>query len=300
MKIAFIVNSKIRHLKDFQKQFEICDHELKEHAECFYTRYPKHATDLAARILEFDIIVAVGGDGTLHEVINGVLDRASENKRSVPVVGLLPYGTANDFARAHKISKDVNGIFELISHKLWQPIDIGEMRHPEGPSYFINIADVGFGGEVVQRMHSGKFFFNKLPSNLKFLSAMTRSFISYRNKETRIVAENFFWEGRILTVVIANSSTFASGLQIAPHASINSGTFQIVIIGNISMFEYIRFLPKIREGEQIDHPEVHYLSSSQIEVTADELQHIEADGEFVGRLPLEIVCHPGKIRFILP
>ncbi len=300
MKIAFIVNSKVRKLQKFQSQFDQSKHELKEDSECFYTQFPQHATDLAARILEFDVVVAVGGDGTLHEVINGVLSPAVETGRSLPVVGLLPFGTANDFARVQNISNTVDGLFDLVAQKFWRNIDAGEILHSDGSSWFINIADAGFGGEVVQRMKSGGFIYNKMSSKIKFVSAITRSFISYKKEVCRIVVDDFSWEGKLLSVVVANSTTFGSGLQIAPNASIISGGFEVVVIGNITMLEYLRFLPKIRRGEIIIHPEVQYLTSQKVEIESDHVQHMEADGELIGTLPCKIICHPGKIRFVVP
>ncbi len=300
MKVAFIVNSKISKLDNFQSQFERSNHELKESSECFYTLFPQHATDLAARILEFDVVVAAGGDGTLHEVINGVLSPTVDMEGELPVIALLPFGTANDFARVRNISTSMDELFNLLQRKSWQSIDVGEILHTDGPSWFINIADAGFGGEVVQQMKSGGYFYKKLPSKIKFVSAITRSFIRYKKKVCRIIADNFKWEGKLLSVVVANSTTFGSGLEIAPNASITSGTFEIVVIGNISMLEYLRFLPKIRKSEFIIHPEVQYFTSTKIEIKSDHVQHMEADGELIGSLPCEIICHQGKLRFVVP
>jgi len=303
MRIAFIVNSRVRHLKKFRKQFSNCGHPLIRQSKCFYTEYAGHAVKLSfEHSSNYQILVAVGGDGTLHEVINGIMQAKIGSLSVPPAVALLPYGSANDFARQRKLSTSLDDLLQLIDSGSIQNIDVGriEKNDKNEDQYFINIADAGFGAEVVHRLNNFHGFYRRFPSGLKFMWAMTRAFLSYRKHHVKITMDQSEWSGPILSVIVANSSSFGSGLKIAPDADISDGMFEIVILGNVSFIDYMLNLLRVKKGRKIQHNDVHYLKSVNVGFEGITPIPVEADGEVAGSTPVKMVCLPGALQLYCP
>ena len=297
MRLAFIINSRIRLLQDFEVQFRTCDHELIRKSTRFYTQYPKHAIELSEQAGAYDILVAVGGDGTLNEVVNGVM-----NLETRPAVGQLPYGSANDFARERKLTNKLDAFLKMVDSGRARRVDVGQIKFPEESRlfHFINIADVGFGADVVNRLSKNDGWYSWFNSNIKFSIAIICAFFSYSHQYVTVKADNNSWEGKILSVIAANSRSFGSGLIIAPEAKITSGKFQLVILGDISLTDYFINLKRIKRGEKIKHSEVFYSEASVVKITGGSNLKVEADGELAGQLPAEIRCLPEALNFYCP
>lgn len=294
MRLAFIINSRIQRLQDFEIQFRTCDHGLIRNSTRFYTQYPKHAIELSEQAGEYDIIVAVGGDGTLNEVVNGLM-----NLETRPSVGLLPYGSANDFGRERKLTNKLNAFFKMVDSDCTSPVDVGQIKFPEESRiiHFINIADIGFGADVVYRLSKNNRWYSRLNSKIKFSIAIIRTFFSYSHQYVTVKADDNSWEGNILSVIVANSRSFGGGLIIAPEAKISSGKFQLIILGDISLIDYFIYLKRIRRGDKIRHSEAFYSESSVVKITGRSNLKVEADGELAGQLPAEIRCIPKALNF---
>ncbi len=297
MRLAFIINSLIRRLQDFEAQFRACDHELIKNSARFYTKYPKHAIKLAEQAGEYDVLVVVGGDGTLNEVVNGVM-----NQEVRPAIGLLPNGSANDFARERKLTNKLDAFLKMVDSGCASSVDVGQIRFPDEKRniYFINVADVGFGADVVNTLSKYDSWYNLFSSNIKFSIAIIRTFFSYSHQYVTVQADNNIWEGKILSVIAANSRSFGSGLIIAPEAEISDGKFQLVILGAISLKDYFINLKRIRRGERINHSEAFYSEASVINITGGSDLKVEADGEPAGQLPVKIRCIPEALLFYYP
>ena len=303
MRIAFIINSVIRDLKSFRRQYGSCIHPLLNESKCFYTEYAGHSVKLSFdHSRHFEILVAVGGDGTLHEVINGIMKAKIESLSVPPAVALLPYGSANDFARQRKLSASLDDLLQLIDSGSIQNIDVGriERNDKNEDQYFINIADAGFGAEVVRRLINFHGFYGRFPPGLKFMWAMTRAFLSYRKQHVKITMDQSDWSGPILSVIVANSSSFGSGLKIAPDADISDGMFEIVILGNVGFIDYLLNLLRVKKGRKIQHNDVHYLKSVKGGFEGITPILLEADGEVAGSTPVKMVCLPSALRLYFP
>ena len=171
------------------------------------------------------------------------------------------------------------------------------MKSENGIKYFINIADAGLGAEVVGTIDKSSKPFG---SSFAFYSTIFLKFFTYKKKRVRIELEDLTWEGSILSVVIANAKYFGSGLCIAPHASLTDGKLAIAIYGEITVIDYLRYLPKIRKGQFIKHKHVKYAESKIARIIPlDEPPYIEADGELVGPAEAVIEIMPKAIRFLM-
>lgn len=308
MRIAFIIKGNIRNKRGFYEDLSLVENtNLFEKVEVLESKHAGHAIELgkAAAEKEYDYIIAVGGDGTLHEVLNGYMLATNEKPElKAPTFGSLPYGTANDFSRSANLTGGVTQLLEMLEMEQIRKIDIGKIDYTdvEGAMktrYFINIADVGIGAHVVQKVNSSK---KRLGSNLTFLKAITETFLTYEQSVLKVKTDQGFeWKGKTLTFVAANGRYFGSGLCIAPDAKLDNGRFSLVLMGDVSIKDYLFNLRKVKKGIKIEHPGVSYLSASTIEITPELYScACEADGEFLGYAPLKIEAMYHHINFLLP
>ena len=206
-----------------------------------------------------DYLVAIGGDGMLNEVINGYMN-SDEALRENVTVGLLPYGTGNDFSKTIGMRNDIEQLAGLIENDQTQPVDIGEVQYKshEGVTktrYYINITDIGIGGLVVKTVNQSSKF---LGPDLTYKKAILQAFFTYKHAKVRLTSDSFQWEGPILCLCMANGRYFGSGMCIAPQADVSNGKIQLVIFGNVSLMDYLKNMSKIKKGEILEHPEIHY------------------------------------------
>jgi diacylglycerol kinase (ATP) len=284
------------------------EHEAKKYFadECeikFYaTTSSREAEVLAEKSIYdgTDYVIAVGGDGTMHEVINGIM-RVPKGKRENLIVGLLPVGSGNDFARTLHISTKLSELQELIKNEKTIQIDICKLEYKsindeDKIRYCINITDVGLGAEVAKRVNEGNKTYGP---NLAFFAATLISFFEYKRKKIKIEADEFSWSGNILLTALANGKYFGSGLGIAPHAVVDDGKIAITLVGNVSLFDYLKNLVRIRKCLPVNHPEVKYFQtdSCYIEPIGKECL-IEADGEMIGKIPLRATVLHNEIKFL--
>jgi len=303
MRISFIVNSRSRKFSSFTSEFEKSKHPLITDARILYTKSPGHARELAQEeAISSELIIAAGGDGTLHEVLNGMMASQELFGGKIPGLGLIPLGSANDFARIQNISNDLNRLIDSIEKGNFKKIDIGKIQlsYDNKTHYFINVADSGIGGEVVEKLEKRSFLKKYISSDVKFASAILRTFFSYRRKHVDILIDNKTQiNGRILTLVAANSSSFGSGLIVAPDAKIDDGKFQ-VLVGDISLWGYLTSMRKLKKGQKLTLKGVQYLEATQIKISGCSDLFTEADGELIGNGEVAITCIPGAIKFCLP
>lgn len=243
-----------------------------------------------------DRILAVGGDGTLNEVIHGIL---SSSRPETPCL-LYPAGTGNDWSRSFAPPVTPEDVRRRITSDEFQLIDAGSIRYTdeEGQKevrHFINIADAGMGANVVRKVNQRSKWAGP---QLTFFRAIAETFLTYRNTMVHAEFDNVKYDGPVRAIVIANGRFFGSGLCIAPDASPSDGLFSIVIIGDVSLFDYLRYLPSLRKGEFIHHPEVKYLAAASVRITSPAMMQIEADGEYLGFLPAQIDVLPAALRML--
>ncbi|MGB5402623.1 MAG: diacylglycerol kinase family protein [Robiginitalea sp.] len=301
MKIVFIVNSKnnraVKMLPGLERHFRQTN---PGPVQFLLTRRKKHAIDLALESAEngCDYMIAVGGDGTLHEVINGLL-QSSLPAHEYPIIGLLPCGSANDFARTAHVSDSMEDLVHLIETHTAQKIDLGQivLEQTGEVRYFINIAGAGLGGEVVQKMEQSP---RLLGPDLNYFWHIFTGFLRYIKKEVTCTGGSWKWQGRLLQMAVANGRCFGNALCVAPDARLDDGLFQVTIFGDLSVWDYLKNLGKLKKGIRIDHPKVTYNKAKEIWLESKTPLHIEADGEYVGLAPATLSVLPKAISFLMP
>jgi diacylglycerol kinase (ATP) len=259
-----------------------------------------HATALAREALHdgYEMVVAVGGDGTINEVVNGFFESGSLINPHA-VFGIAPGGTGCDFIKTMGIPKEFNSIIKTLRGRTVRRCDVGHFRcaDEEGGNlerYFINIADFGIGGEAVERVNRATKAFGGFTS---FLVGAVSTLLAYKSKMVRIqVDETYSDEVLINNVVIANGQYFGGGMWIAPNAVVDDGLFDILIIRHMNRLQSLANIPKIYKGTHIRHPNVTCMRGKSLVAESEETVLLDVEGEQIGRLPARFDIIPSAIN----
>ncbi len=242
-------------------------------------------------------LVCMGGDGTLNEVINGVM--AASSRRPEFELGFVPNGTGCDLVRTLPIPRDVRRAVDLIAAGQSRPLDLGRLRFRGhgGLSvhrYFHNITSFGLGGEVDARVNRTTKMFGPF---LSFIWATLVSILRYGKKQVRIRTETGFDSTvRVWNVAVANGQFHGGGMWVAPEARLDDGRFHVVVIGDLSLAGVFRNLHKLYNGRIGSIAQVTTVTASRIEADSDEAVLLDVDGEQPGTLPLSAEVVPGALR----
>lgn len=275
-----------KHLPEVLEKMEQAGYETSCHA----TTGEGDATKAASLAVErnYDLIVAVGGDGTLNEVVSGV--STFENR---PKIGLIPMGTTNDFARAVHIPRDINKAVDIILQGDSIPVDVGLM----GDRHFINIAG---GGRLTELTY-------EVPSKLKTVLGQMAYYLkgiemlpSIRSSRVRIEYDGNVFEDQAMMFLIGLTNSVGGFEKLAPDASINDGKFTLLILKEVNMAEFIRLATLALRGEHLSDPHVIYAKASKIAVTSDERVLLNLDGEYGGLLPATFENLAQHIEVMVP
>lgn len=302
MKVALILKGDIRALSHFHHAFR----ELQDALPGFEftlleSRAPGQSTALAESACEDnDYLVAVGGDGTIHEVLNGAM--AAPGK--TPPLGVLAYGTANDLVRTLGLRGNVAELTGLLAQDQRQRVDVGNIQYRDGDGqvqqrWFLNAADVGIGAEVVRHLDNRRQY---VSSNLHYLRSILRSLRSYKHRVLHVRSDRGLdWQGPSLALVAGNGRYFGAGLCVAPGARLDDGELCVTLVGNASTWDFVRNLGRLKRGQLLEHPEASYHQACHISVEHEgKAARVEADGELLGFTPVEIDVQPGALEFLMP
>ena len=240
------------------------------------TVYPGHAIELAKQASEesYDMVIAMGGDGTVHEVMNGIM-QAPEHKR--PILGVVPVGSGNDFAHGIGASKDSNHALRRALTGETSTVDLGLMTEENGrQEYFDNTLGIGFGAIVTIRSH-------KLPilrGFLMYLAAVIQTIIlDHHPMKMQIETDDQKWEQKVIYLVLCNGPREGGGFLIAPDAKIDDGIIHYAMITDVSRPMMFRIVPEVMKGTHGRFKQVRMGSCKKFTLIADRPLYIHADGE---------------------
>ncbi len=269
--------------------------------DVFETRTKHDAIGLASKAVDkyYDVVIAAGGDGTLNQVLNGML-RGREGNSKLPLIAVLPIGSGNDFARTLKITTDVQALIDKLVSLKYCNVDVGKIQYQSEEqktefSYFVNVVDAGMGPEVVSRLASSGRSFG---SEVAYYVAILSTFFSYKAMEVEIKTPEWRWKNKLRTVAVGNGKFYGNGLCIAPGAKPDDGIFSSFICGDVSVLEFIWYSFDLKNSKEIVHSKIKYASAKHIEFIAETPCRVEADGELLGLLPAVIDIIPARIKFL--
>ncbi len=300
MKIGIILNG-ISRKKNFFYTSIYPSLQQNFKAEVFETQHTQHAIELASTAVKekFDYILAAGGDGTLNQVLNGVmLHQQGEN--ILPTIGIIPLGTGNDFAKMCGLKPDATHISSLLTQNNAQPTDIGKLNclGENGETvakYFINVCSVGMGPEVVRRLVKSD---RSLGPTFTYLKAITETFFTHKPQKIHVNASNWEWQGKMRVLAIANGKSFGNAMFIAPEALPDDGLFSTFLATDMALLKFLLFLQLVKAKKKINNTAIMYNTSTTIEISSPEACPIEAEGEWMGWLPAKIEMLPKHINFL--
>ena len=304
--IAFIVNSKAGGGKVKRVWPGIEAQIQKMWGSSYAVRYPQSKAQTIECAREelrngAEMVVAVGGDGTLHDVVNGFFaDQQPINPRAA--LAVLALGTGADFIRSLAWPTQISEALARLRQPEIKTLDLGQASfiglsgQPES-QYFINILDFGMGGAVVDRVnHTTKFFGGKI----SFLWAIVTTLFTYQNKPVQFQIDGSLPQTqRINNFIIGNGKFFGGGLMPVPQAKLDDGYLDAVILGDLGLLEALRNLPKLRQGTHLDHPKLKCYPARRVEAQSAEPVWIDMDGELVGQLPIAIQVIPHALPFVV-
>jgi len=264
------------------------------------------ATRLAREALRegYQRIVAVGGDGTLNEVVNGFFDpETREPVNPEAILGMLPSGTGGDFRKSAGIPRAHATACALLARGDVRSVDCGRIDYHGGgapaPRWFVNIADCGLGGDVVHRVNKSR---KAAGGTATFLYHSMAALMRFGSRMVRVDVDGQVHEGPMQNVVVANGQYFGGGMRIAPEARLDDGLFDVVLTSDLGLRRSLAGLPKVYQGKHIGRPGVTHLRGRVVIVTPLEQRPIlfDVEGEQVGRAPATLTCLPGALRLCAP
>lgn len=306
MKTAFIVNPTAGEGR-LKKQWPGLLDAIRKRIprlDYSFTKGEKHATGITRQYLKkgFDLIVSVGGDGTLSECVNGFFENG---KKINPegMLGTLPFGRGCDLARNLSISKDPLLALDHLTGRHYRSLDVGRASfralsgHQE-TRYFLNIANVGLVSMAVDLSQQVPRI---LGSRISYLYGTLRGILTYQPKTViyRILPEGDC-EVKLLNPIIANGKYFGSGMKAAPKAEMSDGFFDCLVAPKMNLFDFLRYLPRLYTGDHQQGSKIDYFRTKLVEVFSKnkgDFVSVEMDGDTVGRLPATFEVLPKAIRF---
>jgi diacylglycerol kinase (ATP) len=247
-------------------------------------------------------IVVVGGDGTLNEAVNGFFDPTGNPIGAHATIGLLPSGTGGDFRKAAGIPGGLEAAARVIASGSSRVIDAGRIDFADGERrFFINIADCGMGGEVVERLNRSARKRGGARGTAMFLTTSLATLWGYRSRVARVEMDGATIERDVRSVVIANGRYFGGGMRIAPGAALDDGRFDVVLIGETGRTRALTGIPSLYRGRHIKRREVEVHRARLVRVTCEDPPMLfDVEGEQVGATPATLTCLPGAIRLCTP
>jgi YegS/Rv2252/BmrU family lipid kinase len=267
--------------------------------EYLITEAPGHAIELAESAASngYDILLSVGGDGTLHEVVNGVY---SAGRISNLPLGIIGTGTGSDYIRSVGISHHYQQACERVFNHEKMMLDIGLVEYMKNgqprSKIFVNFAGLGFDAEVVKATTQR---FKRLGSKMSYLAGLLSNFVLYRNKSVSLAVDGEAINNKMCTVLVSNGKYGGGSMMVAPQADLKDGLLDVIMINNISKPDLLLSLPRIYKGTHLTHPKVTTRKAREIRVETKQTAAVQADGELLGETPARFNILPGAMTLIV-
>jgi YegS/Rv2252/BmrU family lipid kinase len=277
--------------------------ELKRRAEALglvgqvlLSERPGQLTELAAEAARAgSLIVVVGGDGTLNEVVNGAAGTGAE-------IAVIPAGTGRDFGRTYGIPKRFDDAVRVALDGRTRTVDLGRalFRQPdgsEGSRLFANAGSVGMSGGVARRANSMS---KRLGGRATFYAALALEFFGWKNTELTVRFEGGERRALMHDAIVANGQFLGGGMKLAPAAQPDDGLFDLVLVGDVSKLDFVTTSPKLYSGGHIGHPRIEVVRSPWVSIEASDPMLLELDGEHGGTTPVRFEVVPGALVVRVP
>jgi YegS/Rv2252/BmrU family lipid kinase len=286
--------------KDWKRISGLLDKNLASYDTRFTTKKGE-ATEFTRSAIESGCrnIISVGGDGTLHEIVNGIFTQDQCDPKDL-TLSMIPVGTGNDWGRMFGIPTVYEGAVQVIREGRTMLHDIGFVSFQSGTisekRYFINIAGLGFESLVVKKTNRQK---DKGKSNKAiYFYNLLSSLVSYRNTRCDIIIDGKKESGKVFSINVGNGRYCGGGMRQTPDAVPDDGLLDITVIWEIGRIEIIRSLKLLYDGTILSHPKVDGYRSNNLKVSSEQVLYLEADGESLGHTPAEFGIIPSALNVV--
>lgn len=231
------------------------------------------------------ILASAGGDGTLCEVI-----QATATKQ-IPVL-CLPNGTGNDLVRTLGISSLEHAASLLQIGKV-SNIDAGLL---EGKR-FVNILSCGFDAEVGDKINKR---YRHLKGTAAYLAGVISTLVSYKALPLTLEIDGTRVERKVMLCAVANAQTYGGGMKVSPHSVVDDGLLEVILVGEVSRFEFLKTFPKVFSGSHLSHPAISTYQGRRIKISSEKELAVGLDGDVIHRSEIEIIIDPLSVPVIVP
>jgi diacylglycerol kinase (ATP) len=265
------------------------------------TEYPAHACEVAAAAAEkgYGTVVAMGGDGTVHEVVNGLMRVPAEQR---PRLGIVPIGSGNDFGAGLGVPADAARAMQRVFTGAERIVDVALIRDGSGRcEYFNNTCGIGFSGAINIRSRQLSF----LSGFLMYLTATLQSILSHFDApQMRVTFDGGKLDQPVLMLAVGNGPREGGGFRTTPDARLDDGLLDILYIGKLTRFRLLQLLPMVMAGTHTNQRDVHFARTTRLSLEADRALPVHIDGELfapyeadVRKLEIEII--PSALRVVV-
>lgn len=241
-------------------------------------------------------LVVVGGDGSVNEVVNGLVGDESVE------VAVIPRGTGWDFVRTFGIPRDLDAAVEIALTGDVREIDLGLVSYrtwsgAEARAHFANVASAGISGAIAQRANETS---KALGGKISYYWATLAVFARWQTGEMRISVDDEIRGGKMIDAIVANGRFLGGGMMMLPEAEPDDGLFDVLVLGDVTKRDLVFTLPKSYRGKHLPHPRLEVLRGRVVTVEADEPLPIQLDGEQPGTTPARFEVVPRALRLRVP
>jgi YegS/Rv2252/BmrU family lipid kinase len=268
------------------------------HFEFEFTEYANHSTELTQIAIKqgFRKFICIGGDGTLHNMVNGIMQQKEVISTEIHV-GVIPIGTGNDWVKTHNISNQFEKAIQTIKNGNLKLQDVGKIDligQRKNPSYFINLAGIGFDGYVVSKVNKYKHF-----GALAYLSGALLGLFYFQNFQSKIHINSENINSKTLMVLVGICKYSGGGMQLTKTPNPFDGLLDISIVKNIGKLDIIKNITKLFNGNITSHKKVETYKSTSVSINILDLNmpFIQADGELIGTGNIIVSIIPNAFSF---
>lgn len=298
--LYFIVNPNSGRKNSLKLWKKIQNHPklLSSNYTFEFTKKSGHACNIVQDGIKrgFRKFVCIGGDGTLNEIINGIMTQSCVASNEI-FLGIIPTGTGNDWCKTHNISNDLHDSLDIILNEKSILQDVGKIKFINSlveEKYFINVAGIGFDAVVANNVNfdksRGKF------GKILFFKNLFKSLNKYESKLCTIQIDKDVMKFDVFSISIGIGKFNGGGMKQMPLADPRDGLFDITLIPKISKFDVFRYSPMLYSGKFLKHPKIHTFKCKTINIFSSNNLFVEVDGEFGGTIPAEISILPQAVN----
>lgn len=225
---------------------------------------------------EFDLLICVGGDGLVHDLLPALLEF------ELPLL-VVPAGTGNDFARTLGLHrKRISTLLELPTKSASSKMDVGMIYHSASETPFVQILSAGFDSVVNERANS----FSKVKGKIKYVLAVLQKVWRFRAVDFEVSIDGVKQSRRAMMICVANGKSYGGGMQIVPQAKNNDGYLDVMFVDEVNPLQLLTVFPRVFFGSHVKHPKVHFVTGREILISGATTAY--ADGERIAHLPIRV------------